>query len=105
MQHIDQCRFRDRLRRVVVVAVGLEEPIFGRSLDPQPSGRQAVRGHLDIGLRHDQIDIVAGLGPAGHPERVATTQREGDAVRFQSRGRALESGTKQRLIGCGRWRR
>ena len=83
MQHIDQRGFLGRLRRALLVAVGLEEPILGRSLDPQPGGRQAVRGHLDIGLSHDKIDIVARLRPAGYPEGIATAQREGDAVGFQ----------------------
>ena len=84
MQHIDQRGLLGSLRRILRVAVGLEDPIFGRSLDPQPGGRQAVRGHLDIGFSHDKIDIVAGLGPAGYPEGIATAQREGNAVGFQS---------------------
>jgi hypothetical protein len=83
VQHIDQGRFLGSLRRAIFVAIGLEEPIFGRSVDPQPGARQAVRGHLDISLRHNKIDIVAGLRPAGYPEGIATAQREGDAVGFQ----------------------
>jgi len=84
VQHIDQGRFLGGLRRAVLVAVGLEDPIFRWPLDPQPGGRQAVRGHLDIGFSHDKIDIVAGLRAAGYPEGIATAQREGDAVGFQS---------------------
>jgi hypothetical protein len=88
MQHIDQGGllggFLGGLRRAVLVAVGLEEPVFRWSLDPQPGGRQGVRGHLDIGFSHDKIDIVKGLGPASYPEGIATPQREGDAVGFQS---------------------
>ena len=72
MQHIDQRRLLGRLRRELRVAVGLEEPVFGRSLDPQPRGRQAVGGHLHIGLSHHKIDIMARLGPASNPEGIAT---------------------------------
>ena len=84
MQNIDQRGFLGGLRRAVLVAVGLEDPIFRWPLDPQPGGRQAVRGHLDISLSHNKIDIMAGLRAAGHPEGIATAQREGNAVGFQS---------------------
>ena len=83
MQHVDQGRVLGKFRRAVGVAVRLEEPVFRRSLDPQPGGRQAVGGQLDVGFSHHKIDIVARLGPAGHPEGVATAQREGDAVCLQ----------------------
>jgi hypothetical protein len=83
MQHVDQRRLLGRLRRVVCVAVCLEEPVFGRSLDPQPSGCQAGGRQFYIGFSHHKIDIVAWLGPAGYPEGIATAQRKGDAIGFQ----------------------
>ena len=84
MQHIDQRRLLGRLGRGVRVAIGLEEPIFGRSLDSQSRGCQAVSGLLDIGLSHHKIDIVTGLRPAVYPKGIATPQREEDAVGLQS---------------------
>ncbi len=83
MQHVDLRRLLGRLGRAAWVAVCLEEPVFGRSLDPQPGGRKAVGGQLYIGFSHHKIDIVAWLGPAGYPEGIATAQREGNAVGFQ----------------------
>src|SRR4029450_955082 len=83
MQHVDLRGLLGRLGQAVCVAVGLEEPVFGRSLDPQPGGRQAVSGQLYVGFSHYKIDIMAWLGPAGYPEGIATAKRKGDAVGFQ----------------------
>jgi hypothetical protein len=83
MQHVDLCRLLGRIRRAVWVAVRLEEPIFGRSFDPQPGGRQGVGSQLDIGFSDHKIDIVAWLGAASYPEGITTAQREGDAACFQ----------------------
>ncbi len=83
MQHIDQRRLLSRLHKLVLVAICLEEPVFGRALDPQAGGCQAVGSRLDISFSHDKIDIVARLGSAGHPEAIAAAQREGDAVGLQ----------------------
>ena len=82
MQHIDQCGLGRGLGRVF--AVGLEQPVLGRSLDPQPGGHQAVSGLLDIGLSNYKIDIVAGLRATVDPEGIATPQCEEDAVGLQS---------------------
>jgi hypothetical protein len=84
MQHIDQRGFLGRFRGLLGVAVGLEEPILGRALDPQPGSLQAVDGRLNISFSHDKIDIVARFGPPGYPEGIATAQREGDTVGLQS---------------------
>jgi hypothetical protein len=102
MQHIDQRRLLSGLRGLVLIAICLEEPVFRRALDPQAGGCQAVGGRLDIRFSHDKIDIVAWLRTSGHPEGIATAQRERDAVGLQGRRRTLEGGAKQRLIGCGR---
>ena len=66
-----------------VLAVGLEEPVLGRSLDPQPGARQAVSGLLDIGLSHHKIDVVTGFRPAVYPKGIATPQCEEDTVGLQ----------------------
>ena len=81
MQHVDQRGLGRRLG--AVLAVGLEQPILRRSLDPQPGGRQTVSGLLDIGLSHHKIDIVTGLRPAVYPEGIATPQCEENAVGLQ----------------------
>jgi hypothetical protein len=105
MQHIDQRRLLTGLRGLVLVAICLEEPVLRRALDPQTSGYQAVGSRLDIRFSHDKIDIVARLRTSGHPEGIATAERERDAVGLQGRRRTLEGGAKQRFIGCGRRRR
>jgi hypothetical protein len=82
MQHVDQSALLNRFLRAVV-AVGLEEPVLRWSLDPQSGSRQAVDCHLNIGFSHYKIDIVARLGPAVHPEGIAATEREGNAIGLQ----------------------
>ena len=84
MQHIDQRRLLSGLHKFVLVAICLEQPIFRRTLDPQAGGRQAVGCRFDIRFSHDKIDIVAWLRSSGHPEGIATAQREGDAVGLES---------------------
>ena len=104
MQHIDQRWLLPGFCKVVL-EIGLEEPVFGRTLNPKSGSRHAVRGHLDIGFSDHKIDIVTWLGAAMDPEGITSSERKRDAIGLQGRCRTLKSGTQRRLIGCDRrWR-
>ena len=80
MQYVDQRGLLGSLGGAAIVEIGLEQPVLGRSINPQPGGSQAVGSQLDVGLSHDKIDIVARLRPAVDPKGISATQRKGDAV-------------------------
>ena len=83
MEYVHQRRFLGRFLGAIFVVVRLEEPVFRWSLYLQSRRRQAVRGHLDVSLCHNKIDIVDRLWAAVNPQRVAAAQCEGNAVGFQ----------------------
>jgi hypothetical protein len=97
MQHIHQWRLFSRCAEVVI-HVGLEEPVFRRSLNLQPGCCQAVRSQLNIVFSHHKINIMAWLRSAVNPEGVTAAEGKRYSVGLESRCRLLERGTQRRLV-------
>jgi hypothetical protein len=58
------------------VEVGLEQPVLGRSFDPEPVLGQAADRVFGGVLGDDQVDVVGVLRRAVHPQGVATGECE-----------------------------
>ena len=74
----------------------------GGSCDLEPGVGEHLRGPLGLGLGHEEVGVVVGLGRAADPGRVAAAQGEGHAGLASARRRCASGGRGSRRAreGC-----